>query len=88
MKWLGNVSKKTTRFTYYTQYNKSYVHFQIHVKGQGLDQMQRDTTTRKLPLFRGIGAANHSVVSTNSHHALLHGRLRQQTVDHSMHGYL
>lgn len=80
MKWIGNVFNENKRFTDYKNILQILqIHFQLHVEGQGLDQMQRDTTTRKLPLLCKRWTVSHSVVSTNSHHAPLHGRLRQQT---------
>lgn len=52
MKWIGNVFKENKRFTDYKNIQQILqIHFHLHVEGQGLDQMQRDTTTRKLPLF-------------------------------------
>lgn len=73
MKWIGNVFKENNmsyRLKNITT-NSMFI-FRVWIKCKEILQPEN------CPFYMER-SANHSVVSINSHHAPLHGRLRQQT---------
>lgn len=87
MTWIGNVFKENKMFYRFKKKKKNILNFQVHVEGQGLDQMQRDTTTIKCPFVWNGGSLSqcsvHKLPSCPSPWEIK----AANTVVYSMHGY-